>query len=86
MELNTIDTTITKEVRSDGSILMRSTVPLEPTAHRLTDFLADWAKVRADKIFFGATIPKNKSKRQVGSGDIFRCIRQSKKYFAGTPQ
>ena len=51
MELNTIDTTVTKEVRPDGSILMRSTVPLEPTAHRLTSHLMHWAKVRADKIF-----------------------------------
>ncbi|HZB14069.1 MAG TPA: AMP-binding protein, partial [Chryseolinea sp.] len=51
MQHNTIDTTIIKEVRPDGSILMRSTEVLEPTAHRLTGHLAHWAKVRPDKIF-----------------------------------
>src|SRR5687768_7359739 len=51
MQQNTIDTTIIKEVRPDGSILMRSTEVLEPTAHRLTGHLAHWAKVRPDKIF-----------------------------------
>ena len=78
MELNTIDTTVTKEVRSDGSILMRSTIPLEPTAHRLTSHLAHWAKVRADKIFLAQRSPKtNQSDKweSVTYADVFEKVK-----------
>jgi feruloyl-CoA synthase len=51
MELKTIDSTVTKEVRENGSILIRSMVPLEPTAYRLTEHLAHWANIRPEKIF-----------------------------------
>ncbi|HEX6224680.1 MAG TPA: feruloyl-CoA synthase [Chryseolinea sp.] len=51
MEINTTDSTVTKEVRADGSILIRSTVALQPTAHRLTGYLAHWAKARPEKVF-----------------------------------
>ena len=78
MELNTIDTTVTKEVRSDGSILMRSTISLEPTAHRLTSHLAHWAKVRADKIFLAQRSPKtNQSDKweSVTYADVFEKVK-----------
>ena len=78
MEFNTVDTTVTKEVRSDGSILMRSTVPLEPTAHRLSDFLAHWANVRPDKIFLAQRPPKTSQSdkwESVSYSDAFEKVK-----------
>ena len=86
MELNTIDTTVTKEVRPDGSILMRSTVPLEPDSPQVDQPPHALGKGSCRQDFFGSTIAKDKSKRQLGIGDICRRIRKSKKYFASTTQ
>ena len=78
MELNTIDTTVTKEIRLDGSILMRSTIPLEPTAHRLTSHLAHWAKVRAGKVFLAQRSTKTNQSGKWESNtyaDVFEKVK-----------
>jgi len=49
----TIPVDIQKQVRADGSILMHSTIPLEPYPYRLTERLKHWATVAPDKVFIG---------------------------------
>jgi feruloyl-CoA synthase len=41
----------------DGSLLLRSTVPLEPYPVRVHDFLYDWADARPDGIFLAERVP-----------------------------
>jgi feruloyl-CoA synthase len=41
----------------DGSLLLRSTVPLEPYPLRVHDFLFDWAEKRPDGIFLAERVP-----------------------------
>jgi feruloyl-CoA synthase len=52
-QVNTIRIDIQKQVREDGSILMHSTIPLEPSPYRLTERLKHWATVTPEKIFIG---------------------------------
>jgi feruloyl-CoA synthase len=42
-----------KEVRPDGSVLIHSTIPLEPGPVKLTERLKHWAEVSPDKVFLG---------------------------------
>jgi feruloyl-CoA synthase len=51
--VNTIKVDIIKQERADGSILMRSAIPLEPHPYRLTDRLKYWAETHPDRIFIG---------------------------------
>ena len=51
--VNTIRIDIQKQVRADGSILMHSTIPLEPFPYRLTERLKHWATATPEKIFIG---------------------------------
>ncbi len=51
LALDTIPISISKEVRADGSVLLKSTIPLEPFPLRLTERLLYWAKVSPGKIF-----------------------------------
>ena len=51
LELETIPISISQEVRLDGSVLIKSTIPLDPFPLRLTERLIHWAKVSPDKIF-----------------------------------
>ena len=51
LPLDTIPISISKEVRADGSVLIKSTIPLEPFPLRLTERLLYWAKVSPGKIF-----------------------------------
>jgi feruloyl-CoA synthase len=44
---------IATEQRADGSILLRSTAPLESYARCVGDWLEQWARQRPDKIFLG---------------------------------
>jgi feruloyl-CoA synthase len=53
IELETIPISIDKEMRPDGSVLVRSTIPLEPGPVKLTERLEHWAKVSPDKVFLG---------------------------------
>jgi len=39
------------ERRRDGTVVMRSTEPLQPWAHRLTDRLEHWAREAPDRVF-----------------------------------
>jgi len=51
LPLDTIPISISKEVRGDGAVLIKSTIPLEPFPLRLTERLLYWAKVSPGKIF-----------------------------------
>ncbi|HEX6889191.1 MAG TPA: AMP-binding protein, partial [Chryseolinea sp.] len=53
LELDTIPISITKEVRPDGSVVVRSTIPLDPFPDKLTERLLHWADVSPEKIFLG---------------------------------
>src|SRR6187551_2687858 len=53
LELDTIPISIDKEVRQDGSVLIHSTIPLEPGPVKLTERLQHWAEVSPDKVFLG---------------------------------
>src|SRR5688572_26741868 len=53
LELETIPISIDKEMRPDGSVLIRSTIPLEPGPVKLTERLEHWAEVSPDKVFLG---------------------------------
>lgn len=54
LELDTISISINKEVRlQDGSVLLRSTIPLDPFPVKLTERLQHWAKASPDKVFLG---------------------------------
>ncbi|MDP1585764.1 MAG: feruloyl-CoA synthase [Bradyrhizobium sp.] len=44
---------ITVDRRADGSIIVKSTVPLQPAARCVGDWLEHWARQRPDKIFLG---------------------------------
>jgi feruloyl-CoA synthase len=53
LELDTIPISIHKEVRPDGCVMIRSTVPLDPFPNKLTERLLHWANVSPDKVFLG---------------------------------
>ena len=52
-KIDTIKVAIQKQVRNDGSILMYSSVKLEPHPNRMTERLLHWASVAPDRIFIG---------------------------------
>ena len=52
-KVNTIKVAIEKQDRADGSIILYSTIPLEPHAYRLTERLKHWAAVAPNRIFIG---------------------------------
>jgi feruloyl-CoA synthase len=51
LELDTISISIHSEKRQDGSVLIRSTIPLDPFPNKLTERLLHWATLSPDKIF-----------------------------------
>src|SRR6478609_10001485 len=51
--VDTIPVDIQKQVRADGSILLFSSILLEPHPYRLTERLKHWATVTPNKIFIG---------------------------------
>jgi feruloyl-CoA synthase len=57
LKIKTIKTDITKEVKEDGSTILKSTVPLKNRPHRITQRLIHWAKKTPDKIFLGQRSP-----------------------------
>ena len=50
---DTIKIDIKKELRPDGTVLLRSAVALEPHPYRLTERLKHWAAVAPQRIFIG---------------------------------
>src|ERR1035438_10429727 len=52
-KVNTIQVDITKQVRTDGTIILHSTIPLEKYPYRLTERLKHWATVAPERIFIG---------------------------------
>ncbi|HMG91120.1 MAG TPA: feruloyl-CoA synthase, partial [Chryseolinea sp.] len=52
-ELETIPISIHKEVRPDGSVLVRSTISLDPFPAKLPERLLHWANASPKKIFLG---------------------------------
>ena len=78
-KIKTIKVDITKQCRSDGTILLRSVVELLPHPYRLTERLKYWANAAADRIFIA-------QKNKLGSWDALtyaetykkvRCIAQA---------
>jgi feruloyl-CoA synthase len=57
LKIRTIKIDITKEVNTDGSIILKSTVPLKNSPHRITQRLIHWAKKTPDKVFLGQRSP-----------------------------
>jgi feruloyl-CoA synthase len=53
LELDTIPISILKEVRPDGSIMVRSSIPLDPFPDKLIERLLHWANVSPEKVFLG---------------------------------
>jgi feruloyl-CoA synthase len=60
--VNTIMVDIRQEDRLDGSVVLRSSIPLDPHPFRLTDRFVHWAKAAPDRIFIGR---KNKEGRWI---------------------
>jgi feruloyl-CoA synthase len=50
-QVDTIRVDIQKEVHQDGSIILHSSIPLEPHPFRLTERFIHWAKTKPEKIF-----------------------------------
>jgi feruloyl-CoA synthase len=53
LKIKTVKIDVKKEVRTDGSILLTSTVPLKKSPHRMTQRLVYWANKTPDTIFLG---------------------------------
>ena len=51
--IKTIDIDIRKEVADNGSIILKSTIPLKKSPHRMTERLIYWAKKTPNKVFIG---------------------------------
>lgn len=70
LDVNTIQVSINKEERADGSILIKSRIPLEPFPLKLTDRLLHWAQVSPDKVFLAQRpVPQN--------GDVWTTLSYS---------
>lgn len=52
-QVPTIKVDIQKQEHADGSLLLYSTIPLEPYPYRLTERLKHWAHATADNVFIG---------------------------------
>ena len=52
-KVDTIKIDIEKQLRSDGTTVIRSVIELEPHPYRLTERLLHWAAVAPDRIFIG---------------------------------
>ena len=53
LEIPVIKTDIRKTHNADGSIVLKSTIPLENRPHRMTERLVHWATETPDKVFIG---------------------------------
>jgi feruloyl-CoA synthase len=53
LKIKTIKIDIAKEVNEEGHIVLKSTVPLKKSPHRMTQRLVHWAKKTPDKVFIG---------------------------------
>ena len=51
--LETIKIDIKKQPRADGSIVLKSAIPLEPYPYRLTERLKHWATIHPQRVFIG---------------------------------
>lgn len=56
-KIDTITVDIKAQHRADGSIILYSTIPLNPYPYRLTERLLHWAAVAPDRIFIGKRNP-----------------------------
>ncbi len=52
-KIETIKVDIKAKYREDGSVLLHSSIPLEPHPHRLTERFLHWASVAPNRIFIG---------------------------------
>ncbi|MEP6846617.1 MAG: feruloyl-CoA synthase [Panacibacter sp.] len=58
-KIKTIKVDIQKHCRADGTVILHSSVPLEPHPYRLTERLLHWADATPDKIFLGQRATTN---------------------------
>ncbi|MDB5514622.1 MAG: feruloyl-CoA synthase [Tardiphaga sp.] len=63
------------EQRADGSILLRSTMPLQPYARCVGDWLEQWARQKPDKIFLGERSTPDAPWSTVTYGEALRQVR-----------
>lgn len=66
---------IAAEHRADGSILLRSTTPLEPHARCVGDWLEHWARQAPDRIFLGERSTPDAPWSTVGYGEALLQVR-----------
>jgi feruloyl-CoA synthase len=66
---------IVAERRADGSILLRSAMPLQPSARCVGDWLEHWARQTPDRIFLGERSSVNASWTTVTYRDVLRQVR-----------
>lgn len=50
-KINTITVDINKQIRTDGTLILQSSIPLEPHSYRLTERLKHWASKAPDRVF-----------------------------------
>ena len=74
---NHIPHSVIREDRADGSILLRSTIPLGPVARNVGDWLDHWAREAPDRIFIAerAGTDPDAGWREVTYGEMRRAVR-----------
>ncbi|XIA66003.1 feruloyl-CoA synthase [Bradyrhizobium sp. TZ2] len=68
---------IVSERRADGSILVKSTTPLQPSARCVGDWLEHWARQTPDRIFLGDRANVDAPWATVTYRDAFRQVRSA---------
>ena len=73
-KVKTIKVDILRENRQDGSVILRSSIPVNPHPFRLTERFVHWARTRPDSIFIAR---KNKEKNwiELSYGDTWQKIQ-----------
>jgi feruloyl-CoA synthase len=70
-----LDPAVTAERRGDGCIMLRSTVPLQPYARCVGDWLEQWAQERPQRIFLGERASPDAPWSTVSYRDALRQVR-----------
>src|SRR5512143_4151884 len=66
---------VAREARPDGSIILRSTVPLQEAARCVGDWLEHWARQTPDRIFLGERLSADAPWTTVTYKDALRQVR-----------
>ncbi len=68
---------ITADRRADGSIIVKSTVPLQPAARCVGDWLEHWARQTPEKVFLGERSKVDAPWTTVTYSDALRQVRSA---------